>query len=392
MTFPDRTVRIALVHEWLVVPAGSEHVLRELKTVFPDADVFCLVDKLSEADRKDLGVGTPRTSFLQHLPGVARHYRWMLPLMPAAVERLDLRAYDIVISNSHAVAKGVHVRADALHICHCCSPMRYAWDLRQQYLEEAGLDRGAKGWLAGRMLDRLRTWDAKASKRVGKFIAISEFIADRISRSYGRGSTVIYPPVDTTFYTPAGERGDSYVAASRFVSYKRMPAIVAAFRELPDRHLVVIGDGPDREKVAALAGSNVTLLGWQPREVLRETLQRARAFIFAAEEDFGILPVEAQACGTPVIALGQGGALETVISEGDARTGNHFFDATPTGIAKAVREFERLPPPTAAACRANAVLFSVARFHSEIREYVERAWEEFLHERASLLTGEAPRL
>ena len=251
-----RDVKIALVHEWLVVPAGSEQVLREMRLVFPQADVFCLVDGLSDADRAALGVGHPRTSFLQWIPGVTRHYRALLPLMPLAIASLDLRAYDVVISNSHAVAKGARARPDALHLCHCCSPMRYAWDLREQYLHEAGMDRGVVGWLARTVLERLRRWDLRASNGVSAFVAISEFIADRIARAYGRPSTVIYPPVDTTYFTPDPQvaRGTHYVTASRFVGYKRIPDIVAAFRELPDHQLVVIGDGPDRDRVAAAAG------------------------------------------------------------------------------------------------------------------------------------------
>jgi glycosyltransferase involved in cell wall biosynthesis len=367
--------RMALVHEWLVVPAGSEQVLQQMIALFPEADIFCLVDKLSHADRERLGVRFPQTSFLQRVPGVERHYRRLLPLMPAAVEALDLSAYDLVISNSHAVAKGARVRQGALHICHCCSPMRYAWDLRGQYLAEAGLDHGVNGWLANVMLDRLQRWDLRATKGVAEFIAISNFIAERIQRAYARASTVIYPPVDTEFFTPGTEaRGATYVAASRFVSYKRMPAIVEAFRLLPDRELVVIGDGPDRAKVAAAAGANVRVLGWQPRDVMRDVFRTARAFVFAAEEDFGILPVEAQACGAPVIALGVGGALETVVSEGAGRTGLHFADATPSGIAAAVREFERTESPSVAACRANAERFGEARFRREFLEFVERAW------------------
>ena len=368
-------VRVALVHEWLVVPAGSEQVLAEIKAVLPQADMFCLVDKLTSADRTALGVGHPSTSFLQHIPGVTRHYRSMLPLMPAAVASLNVGAYDLVISNSHAVAKGVRVRPGALHLCYCHSPMRYAWDLRDQYLAEAGLDHGVKGWLAGQMLDRLRAWDAKASTGVAHFMTNSNFIARRIERTYGRSSTVIHPPVDTNYYSESGARTDTYVAASRMVSYKRMPAIVAAFRELPDRKLIVIGDGPDRERVAAAAGPNVTLMGWQPREVLREQLRRSRAFIFAAEEDFGILPVEAQACGTPVIAYGRGGSLETVIAEGEARTGAFFSEPTPSAIAAAIRAFEASAAPTAMACRANAERFSVARFRRELRDYVTQAWQ-----------------
>jgi glycosyltransferase involved in cell wall biosynthesis len=371
---PD--VRIALVHEWFVVPAGSEQVLQQIKAIFPQADVFCLVDKLKDEDRRTLGVAHPRTSFLQHIPGVERHYRWLLPIMPMAVERLDLRAYDLVISNSHAVAKGVRVRDDALHLCHCNSPMRYAWDLRSQYLQEAGLDRGMKGWLAGKMLDRLQRWDAATSRRVDRFVANSNFIADRIRRCYDRTSAIIYPPVDTDYYTPGDARSETYVAASRMVSYKRIPAIVEAFRALPDRKLIVIGDGPDREKVAAVAGANVTLMGWQPREVLRAKLREARAFIFAAEEDFGILPVEAQACGAPVVAFGAGGALETVVSEGAGRTGAFFAEPTAAGIARAIREFEAGPLPSAATCRANAERFSVERFRRQFQEFVLRAWNE----------------
>lgn len=374
-TLPEN-LRIALVHEWLVTPGGSEQVLREMKVIYPEADIFCLVDKLTDADRRELGVGHPTTSFLQKIPNIGRIYRWLLPLMPSAVERLDLSAYDIVISNSHAVAKGVRVRRGALHICHCCSPMRYAWDLRQQYLEEAGLDRGMKGWMAERMLDRLKAWDLRTSRTVGQFIAISDFIADRIKRAYHRDSTIIYPPVDTDYYTPDGTRGDYYMAASRFVSYKRIPAIVAAFRELPDHKLIVIGTGPEWDNVKAVAGSNVTLMGWQPREVMREKLRGARAFIFAAEEDFGILPVEAQACGTPVIALGIGGARETVVSSGDNKTGLHFNDPTPAGIASAIREFESIAAPTAASCRQHAEKFSVQRFRDELANYVTQAWSQ----------------
>ncbi|MEP6780048.1 MAG: glycosyltransferase [Gemmatimonadaceae bacterium] len=374
--FDVASARIAIVHEWLVVPGGSELILKEMISVFPKADVFCLVDKLSDADREALGVGRPHTSFLQHIPGIARHYRSMLPLMTMAVESLDLSAYDVVISNSHAVAKGVEVRSDALHVCNCCSPMRYAWDLRAQYLAEANLDSGVKGWMANKLLDRLKIWDANVSRRVDDFISISDFIAQRVQRSYGRESTIIYPPVDTNFFTVADSpRNDTYVAVSRLVSYKRMTSIVEAFRELQDRHLIVIGDGPERDRVRAAAGANVTLMGWQTREVIREQLRKARAVIFAAEEDFGILPVEAQACGTPVIAFGVGGSLETVHANGPNRTGMFFDDASPAGIAAAIRAFETQEAPTVNACRLNAERFSVNRFQNEFRAFVIEAWK-----------------
>ncbi len=376
-------IRIAIVHEWLVVPGGSELVLKEIIALFPHADVFCLVDKLSDADREQLGVGHPRTSFLQRIPKVETIYRATLPLMPWAIESMDFSAYDLVISNSHAVAKGANVRPGALHICHCCSPMRYAWDLREQYLSDAGLHSGVKGWLANRLLDYLKAWDARTASRVTEFVAISHFIAERVQRSYGRGSTIIYPPVDTKFFSADHKpRGTAYVTASRLVSYKRVATIVEAFRELPERELVVIGDGPERDRVAAAAGPNVTLMGWQTREVIREQLRRARAFVFAAEEDFGILPVEAQACGAPVIALGRGGALETVVATGPERTGVFFSEPTPEGIAAAVRAFELQPTPTAEACRQNALRFGEQQFRDGFRQVVERAWAK--HDAARL--------
>ena len=368
-------VRIALIHEWLVVPAGSEQVLREFVSLFPEADVFCLVDGLCDGDRRELGVGRPYTSFLQRLPRASRYYRHLLPIMPWAIESIDLSSYDLVISNSHAVAKGARANSSALHICHCCSPMRYAWDLREEYLREAGLDQGVRGMLLRSVLERLRLWDHRSTSRVSQFIAISEFIRDRIARAYDRQSTVIYPPVDVDWYCPdATVRENHYVRASRFVGYKRIPEIVAAFRELPDHRLVVIGDGPDRARVEAVAGSNVTLLGRQSRESLRHELRRARAFLFAAEEDFGIAPVEAQACGTPVIAYGRGGALETIIGNGPDRTGRFFDSVSPASIAAAVIAFEAEEAPTAANCRKNAERFSTLRFRREILEHVEQAW------------------
>ena len=364
------------MHEWLVVPAGSEQVLQQLIALYPQADVFCLVDQLADADRLRLGLKQTRTSFLQRIPGVQHIYRWLLPIMPYAVQSLDLEGYDLVISNSHAVAKGARKRPDALHICHCCSPMRYAWDLRAQYLDEANLNHGVRGWLAGKLLDRMQRWDAKTANGVDEFVSNSDFIGDRIQRCYGRSSTTIYSPVDTQFFTPDyQERGAAYVTASRFVPYKRMPAIVEAFQQLPDKQLIVIGDGPERERVSAVAGPNVTLLGWQPRERMREAFRKARAFVFAAEEDFGIVPLEAQACGAPVIALGRGGSLETVIATGPRRTGNFFDEATPQRIAEAVRAFETCAAPSARACRANAEDFSEQRFRTSFKAFVNRAWQ-----------------
>lgn len=349
-------------------------VLRELVGAFPEAPVYCVLDRLTSADRARLGLGATRASWLNRLPLVQHYYRGLLPLMPSAMEALDLTAFDLVISSSHAVAKGVRVRHGAVHVCYCHSPMRYAWDLQTTYLEEAGLSGGVRGRITRALLARLREWDRRSAEQVTHFIANSAFIAERIARVYGRASTVVHPPVNVSFYDVDADtpRGAHYVAASRLVGYKRMHTIVEAFRELPDRQLVVVGDGPERERVLAAAGPNVTWRGRLDDEGLRHELRSARAFLFAAEEDFGILPVEAQACGTPVIALGRGGVLETVRAD----TGTFFSEPTAAAIADAVRRFEAAPIPTAAACRTNAVRFAPARFHDGLAEVVRAAWAE----------------
>lgn len=363
-------MKIAIVHDWLVTYAGAEHVLAEMLALYPEADVFSVVDFLPARDRGFLAGRRIRTTFVQQLPQAEKRYRSYLPLMPWAVERLDLSGYDLVLSSSHAVAKGVVTRPDQPHICYCYSPMRYAWDMREEYLQEAGIGDGMKGRLARFLLERLRRWDLKNSRNVYHFIGISRFIAERIRHSYGREAAVVYPPVDTDYFTPAAERGDFYLAASRMVPYKRIGLIVQSFTRMPSRRLVVIGDGPQFASARAGAGPNVEFLGYQPTPVLREYLQRARAFLFAAKEDFGILPLEAQACGTPVIAYGAGGALETIRGLGCAGverpTGLFFETQTEEAIVAAVERFEEnsdLFP--AEACRDNALRFAPERFRRE---------------------------
>jgi glycosyltransferase involved in cell wall biosynthesis len=377
--------RVAIVHDWLITPAGSEAVLREVLRLFPDGVLHCVIDRMAPEARAQLGVARTTATWLSRLPGVSRYYRSLLPVMPMAIESLDLSAYDLVISSSHAVAKGVRPRVGALHLCYCHSPMRYAWDLEATYLEEAGLAGGVRGVLVRALLQRLRRWDRDSAARVSTFMANSAFVASRIERAYGRRSTVVHPPVDTTFFTPGADaaRGTQFVTASRLVSYKRVHAIVEAFRNLPDQQLVVIGDGPDRERVLAAAGPNVTWLGRVSDDALRNALQRARAFVFAAEEDFGILPVEAQACGTPVIALGRGGARETVTLE----SGMFFEDPSPASIAAAIRTFLEAPPPSSAVCRQNAERFAVGHFHTAFTDVVHSAWAA--HQQVSPAT--APR-
>ena len=370
-------MKIAIVADWLTTYAGSERVLEQMIACFPEADVFAVVDFVPQAERGFLQGKRPKTTFIQKLPGARKYARHYLPLMPLAIEQLDLSAYDLILSSSHAVAKGVIVGPDQLHISYVHSPIRYAWDLQHQYLKESGLESGIKSWLVRVLLHRIRLWDQRTQYGVDEFIANSGFIARRIHRVYGRSATVIYPPVDLDAFTLLSAKEDFYLAASRLVPYKRMDLIVEAFSQMPDKKLVLIGDGPDMEKIRVKAGSNVTIMGYQPFNVLKDHMQRAKAFVFAAEEDFGIAPVEAQACGTPVIAFGKGGALETVRGLGvvdNNPTGIFFAEQTPAAIIAAVSAFEQqasaFNPET---IRQHAEGFSVSHFKDNYRGFVENA-------------------
>jgi len=363
-------MKIAVIHDWLVTYAGAERLLEQVLELFPGADLFSLVDFLPPEKRFFIKNKKVNTSFLQYLPLARTKYRSYLPLMPYAVEGLDVSGYDLVISVSHAVAKGIRTRSGQKHICICCSPIRYAWDLREQYLRESGLDKGIKGWFANLILDRVKAWDLKTTPRVTDFIAISEYIGQRIKNNYGRDYTVIYPPVYVDKFSLVEKKEDFYLTASRMVPYKRIPLIVEAFASMPDRKLVVIGDGPELEKTKAKAGANVELLGYQDDAVLKSYLQRARAFIFAAEEDFGIAPIEAQACGTPVLAYGRGAVCETVV---DGVTGLFFYEQSEVAIVDVVRRFEAAPGCFVAAdIRKNAERFSSSRFKKEFLNFVEK--------------------
>ncbi len=365
-------MRVAIVHEWLVSYAGSERVLEQMLRVLPQADLFALVDFLPDRERGFLGGRSVRTSFLQKMPLARGSFRKYLALMPLAVEQFDMSGYDLVVSSSHAVAKGVITGPDQLHLCMCYSPMRYAWDLQHQYLSASGLGRGVKSLPVRLVLHYLRQWDARTANGVDEFIAISRFIARRIRKVYRRRSHVIYPPVNVDAFPLRREKEDFYLAASRMAPYKRMDLIAEAFAHMPSRRLIVIGAGPQLSKVRRIARSagNISVLGYQPDDVLLDHMQRARAFVFAAEEDFGILPVEAQACGTPVIAFGRGGATETVI---DGRTGVLFDTQTPQALIKAVERFEQASTDfDPDLLRQNAERFGCERFRREFAEFVER--------------------
>lgn len=364
-------MKVAIVHDWLVVSGGAEKVLKNIIECFPKADIFSVVDFLE--DRDCVKGKSVRTSFIQKLPLARKRYRAYLPLMPLAIEQVDLSGYDLVISSSHAVAKGVLTGPNQVHISYVHSPIRYAWDLQHQYLNEAHLSTGIKSIMARVLLHYIRGWDSRSANGVDHLLANSQFIARRIRKTYQRDATVIYPPVDLANMTMCVQKDNYYVTASRMVPYKRIDLIVRAFSQTPERRLVVIGDGPEMKKIKAVAGENVTLLGHQPFDALIDHLRRARAFVFAAEEDFGISVVEAQACGTPVIAFGRGGALESVVGLPLERpTGVFFGEQTLESLLAAVSRFERnagLFDPRA--CRRNAERFSSENFRAALTDFVD---------------------
>lgn len=387
---PRRFGRVALVHDWLAAYAGSEKVVEQILQLFPQADLYSVVDFFPESQRGALDGKHATTSFIQHLPRARKSFRSYLPLMPLAIEQFDLSAYDLVISSSHAVAKGVLTGPHQVHVSYVHSPIRYAWDLQHQYLAEAGLQHGMKSWIARLVLHYMRIWDQRTANGVDAFVANSAFVARRIRKAYGSDATVVYPPVDVDRFALETNHEDFYLIASRMVPYKRVPLIIEAFAAMPSRRLVVIGDGMDFARAKALATPNVTLLGYQPDAVLVDYMQRARAFVFAAEEDFGISVVEAQACGTPVIALGRGGVREIVVDSPDPErgTGLFFDEQSVASIVDAVERFEERPSLHAEVCRGNALRFAAERFRREFLAVVEHAMDTG---RAFADTPPAPR-
>ena len=372
-------MRKALIHDWFSVYAGSEKCVESFTNIWDDFEVYSLIDFLSDKDREIiLKSKKANTSFIQNLPKAKTKYRNYLPLFPLAIEQFDLSKYDVILSSSHAVAKGVLTHSNQLHISYVHTPIRYAWDLYHQYLKESGLDKGLKGKLAKYFLHKIRMWDMSTINRVDYYIANSHYIARRIKKVYGKESTVIYPPVDVEKFELHEQKEEFYMTASRMVPYKKIDMIVEAFSKT-NKKLVVIGTGPDMEKIKAKAGKNIELMGYQSDEVMIDMMQKAKAFIFAAEEDFGITPVEAQACGTPVICLGKGGTKETVI---DMVSGVHFMEHRVEALLEAVNKFEKnsdsFEPKK---IRENALRFSKERFEKEIKEFVEEKYEIFKKER-----------
>ncbi|POF61982.1 glycosyl transferase family 1 [Novacetimonas maltaceti] len=375
-------LRIAIVHEWLEHYAGSERVLEQLVLMYPQAAIFAIVDFMPPDQRAFLGGRPVETTFIQGLPFARRYFRYYLGLMPVAVEQLDLSGFDLVISSNHAVAKGVITGPDQVHVCYVHSPMRYAWDMQAAYLRHGGMERGMKGLYARWLLHRLRNWDVRSAAGVDAFVANSTYIARRIRKVYRRKAEVVYPPVDIDrFHEKPHPRREAYVVISRMVPYKRIDLVVEAFRRMPRHVLHVAGDGPERERIEAAAkgASNIIFRGRVSDAEVLEMMQDARAFVFAAEEDFGIAMVEAQACGTPLIVFGRGGACD-IVRDGDdphGPTGVFFEEQEADAIMDAVGRFEAMRARiTAAACRANAQRFSCDAFRQSMFRVVEQAMRD----------------
>lgn len=368
-----RPSRVGLVHDWLPVYAGAERVLEQMINVFPEAKLYSLIECLPKGQRSFLGGREVETSFVQKLPFSSRFYRNYLPLAPLAIEQFDVSDHDVVVSSNYAVAKGVLTRADQLHISYVHSPIRYAWDLYHDYMERVGW---LRGMLARMTLHYLRLYDTQTAPRVDLYVANSQYVARRIWKTYRREAHVIYPPVDIDQFALEPEKDDFYLTMSRLVSYKRVDLIVEAFNDMPDKELVVIGDGPEFDAIEEMAGPNVTVLGYQPDDAVKYYLQKARAFVYAAEEDFGIAPVEAQACGTPVIAYGKGGVRETVLP---GTTGHFFPEQTVEHVKTAVAEFDKLRPSLHAEdMRTQAEQFSVPVFQEAFSHFVHTAYANFM--------------
>jgi len=366
-------MKICLVHDWLTSYGGAELVLKTMHEIWPDAPIYTLVYDPDGPCREIIQSTEVYGSFINRIRGAKRNHRKFLPLMPLAIQRFDLSAYDVVISSSHAVAKGVKTKPGQLHISYVHTPIRYAWDMQDQYLADAGLTHGLKGFMARALLRYIRWWDLRTVPGVNQFIANSHFVAERIARHYQRQATVIHPPVEFDRFTLQPIKQDFYLTVSRLVPYKKIDLIVEAFSRMPDKKLMVIGDGPEMAHLQQISTPNITLMGFQDNESVAKAMQDAKALIFAAEEDFGIVPVEAQACGTPVIAYGKGGALETVI---EGETGFFFDKQTPEAIISAVEQFESVPLLDPGKIRENAERFNKNRFKHALKTFVDSQIQE----------------
>lgn len=370
-------MKVALVHDWLTGMRGGENCLEVFCKMFPGADIYTLIH-IPGSVSEEIEKHKIYTSFLQKIPGARRRYRWFLPMMPKAIESFELKGYDLVLSSSHCVAKGVRPQG-APHLCYCHTPMRYAWDMYGHYF-----NRERYSWptllAIGKIMPGLREWDQSTVSRVGRFVANSLNVAERIKRIYDSESEVVYPPVDVDFYkqAPASGKREGYLVVSAFAPYKKIDLAVKVFNERKER-LLIVGDGEDTARLKAMAGPTIEFEKPVSRTRLRELYSNARALIYPGEEDFGIIPVEAMACGTPVIAYGRGGALETVIPLRDSfsenPTGVYFDNQTVDSLNNAIDKFENSAERfKEEACRAQAKKFSSELF----KKKMEKAVNDFL--------------
>ena len=362
-------MKVAIVHEWLSVYGGSERVVEVLHELFPEAPIYTLVyDKDNMPERfKNYDI---RTTFVQKLPFAKKKYPHYLPFMPKAFEELDLTEYDLVLTSSSSCCKGVITRSDALNICYCYTPIRYVWEFYYEYTKEM---RGLKKWFVSHVIHKIRMWDRLAADRVDYFIAISHYIQDRISKYYRRESKVIFPPVNTHLYEIAPKKQDYYLIVSRLVTYKRIDLAIEAFNKL-GLPLVIIGGGPEEKKLKAMAKENIIFLGRLSDEEIARYYAESKAFIFPGEEDFGITPVEAQASGTPVIAYGRGGVMDTVK---DSKTGILFREQTSESLIAAIELFEAVGVSyDSVQIKLHSEAFAVSKFKENLLLYIEQCIEE----------------
>jgi glycosyltransferase involved in cell wall biosynthesis len=368
-------MNIAFIHEWIASYAGSEKVLTAMAELYPDAPIYLTIHNERYTRGTPLEHRLIHTSFLQRLPWARTKHHLYLPLMPYAVEQHNLSAHDVVVSSSHAVAKGVLTRSDQLHISYVHTPMRYAWDMYLGYEGQGGRSRGPAGWAARWILHYLRMWDRLSADRVDVMVANSQYVARRIWKTYRRRAQVIYPPVDIDRFRPDRKREDFYLVVSRLVAYKRVDLIIEAFRRL-DKPLVVIGTGPEEHKLRRLAGPTVRFLANTDDQTVTDHMERCRALVVAAEEDFGITSVEAQAAGAPVVSYGQGGSRETIV---DGKTGVLFARQDVDDLCLAVQHLQTLSSVMLAEqMRLQVERFSKTRFKREIGSLIDRAWSRFL--------------
>lgn len=368
-------MQVALVHDWLITEGGAEKVLEAILEMFPAPihTLFYDPKKLQSPFFLDKEI---HTSFLQKCPFSTKQHRWLLPLFPLAIEKLNLSKAEIILSSSHAVAKGIIKRSDQLHICYCHTPMRYAWDLKESYLDS--IPPPLRG-VANFILEKIRKWDQKGEGRVDAFIANSFHVARRIQKHYKRDSTVIYPPVLVDQFFLSSKKEEYYVTHARLVSYKRIDLWVKAFNCMPDKKLLIIGEGPEKEKLKHIAKKNIEFLGFLETEKLASILSKAKAYLFAAEEDFGIAVVEAQASGLPILALKRGGVLETVV---EGKSAIFFEETTVAACIEVIQSFEKKEDSFDPVwIRKNVFKFGKLRFQNEMLAFVEEQKRVFYENR-----------